>query len=114
RRRWNLRCCMRRATPGSPGARRSPGYARFAVKVSLQVPCSDRLFQLFQRGEIRGQRLAVSEFGGAVAAFGVDVVEQARSSALVGVFVDVARVLGILQVSGNIKLNNLVVIAQSL
>ena len=58
------------------------------------------------------QRLPVGEFGRAVAALGVEEIEQAGGAALIGVLADVARILGLLQVAGGVELHDFVVGAQ--
>jgi hypothetical protein len=51
---------------------------------------------LLKRGHIAGERLPVSQFGCAIAAFGVEIVEQTGGAALVGVLADISLILCLL------------------
>src|ERR1700732_2543364 len=49
----------------------------------------------------------IGEFGRTIAAFSVEIVEQTRGAALVGVLADIARILGFLEVAGGGKIHDL-------
>src|ERR1700674_5415391 len=76
---------------------------------SWQVPRSCRFLQLLDRRHVRTQSLAVRQLSSPVAPFSVQEIEQAGGAALVGVLADVARVLRLFQISGNVKLDYFVV-----
>jgi len=59
--------------------------------------------------QIGGQGLTVGKLGGPIAALGIEKIQQTRSTALVGILTNVARVLRLLQVSGEVELDDLLV-----
>src|SRR5471030_2441546 len=77
--------------------------------VSWQVPHSRCLPQLFQAEHVCGQRLAISKLYRPVTAFGIEEVEQSGSASFIGILADVTRILRLLQVSGHIKLDHVLV-----
>ena len=76
---------------------------------SWKIPCADGLAHLFESEHVIGERLAIGELVGAIGAFGIEIVEQAGGAAVVGVFADVARLLGLIDVAAAIELNDLIV-----
>src|SRR6185312_58821 len=76
---------------------------------SWQTPGANRLSQLLQAEHVGGQRLAISELSGSVAAFGVKKIQQGGGASFVGVGADVARIFGLLEVAGGIKLYHFLV-----
>jgi hypothetical protein len=93
-----------RARTAQPRTRLRP-QASVVPTFSWQVPRSHRLLQLFECRHVRSQGLAIGQLSRAVAAFGIEKIQQAGRAALVGILADVARVLRLLQISGSIKLH---------
>src|SRR5271155_5621402 len=73
------------------------------VESSWQTPHADGLAQLFHGGQVGGKRLPVREFSGAVTAFRVEIIKQAGSAALVGIFGNVSRLFGLVQVARTVE-----------
>jgi hypothetical protein len=67
------------------------------------------LAHLLERRHITGEGLAIGELIGAVGALGIEIVEKAGGAAAVGIFADVAGLLGFIHVAALIELNDLVV-----
>ena len=76
---------------------------------SWQAPGSHGFAKLLEREQIGRQRLAVGKLRGAIAALGVQKIQQARGAALVSVFADVAILLRLVQIARAVKLDDLVV-----
>src|SRR5258706_9558203 len=66
---------------------------RFYRAFSWQAPGAYCLAQLLKRGHIAGERLPVGQLGCAVAALGIEIVEEAGCAALIGVLADIPRIL---------------------
>src|SRR4029077_8563321 len=76
---------------------------------SWQSPCAYGLAQLLERGHVAGKSLAIGELIGAIGALGVEIVEEAGGTALVGILADVAGLLGLVDVAAAIELDDLIV-----
>ena len=87
--------------------------ARSFVKFSWQAPCSNGFAKLFEREQIRSERLTVGKLRGAIAALGVEKIEQARGAALIGILADVAILLRFVEIARAVKLNDLFVRVQA-
>src|ERR1019366_6222452 len=60
---------------------------------SWQIPDADGFAKLFKGEKVGSQRLAVAKFCGAIAALGVQEIEQGNAAPVVGVVGDVAGLL---------------------
>src|SRR5471032_743940 len=72
---------------------------------SRQAPGSNRLAKLLDRSQICRHHLAVGELGRAIAALGVQEIEQGQGAAPVGVFADVAAALRHVEIAGSKELS---------
>src|ERR1700722_2269014 len=81
---------------------------------SGQRPRAHRLAQLLQSEQVRGQGLPVGKLRSPVAALGIQKIEQAGASVPVGIFADVARPRGRIQIPRNIQQHHLVIGSQAL
>src|ERR1700684_3211209 len=78
---------------------------------SWQAPGSYRFAQLLDGQQIRSQCLAVGELYGTITAFRIEKIEKARRPTAICVFVDVPRLLRLIEVAGAVESHNLVVAA---
>ena len=76
---------------------------------SWQIPRSHGLAHLFEREHVTGKRLAVGKLVGTVGSLRIEKIEQAGGAFVVGVFADVAGLLGLVDVAAPIQLNDLIV-----
>src|SRR3974390_3610890 len=84
-------------------------FSHTAWRASWKIPCTHGLAHLFEREHVGRQRLAVSQLVRAIGSFGIEKVEQARRAFLVGVFTDVTRLPGLVDVPALVELDDLVV-----
>jgi hypothetical protein len=84
------------------------------VDQSRQVSHAHRFSQLFERQQVRGQRLPVGKLSGSIAALGVQEIQQTGGAALVGILADVAVLLRNIEIARAIEHDHLVVRAQTL
>src|SRR6266851_2164117 len=108
RRAQSLRPAPRRKWQNAAHGAAGPGL-RPCISSSWQTPGSHRLAQLLERGHVTCQRLPVGELGGAIAALGVQVIEQAGGTMLVCVLADVPRILSLFQVTGLVQLHDFII-----
>src|ERR1700690_830673 len=73
---------------------------------SWQVPRSFRFLQLFERGHVGSQRLAIGQLHGAIAPLGIQIIQKAGRATLVGVFTDVAGILRLFEIARSIKVHH--------
>src|ERR1700730_575317 len=66
----------------------APSANRYRVDQSRQISHAHRFSKLLQRHQVRGQRLAVGKLSSAIAAFGVEKIQQAGGAASVSVLAD--------------------------
>src|SRR5450755_4002723 len=79
----------------------------------LQFPRAYSLAQLFERCHVRRQRLAVAQFGRAIAALGVEEVQERSRSMLVGKLRYVERLRGFFEITLVIQLDDLLAAPQA-
>src|SRR5208282_818521 len=91
---------------------RSKSMPPFLSSKLRQVSDSHRFSQLFDRREIRGERLTVGKLGGAITAFSVQEIKQAGRAALESVLRNVAVFLGDVEVTGAVEHNDPVIHTQ--